>query len=114
MTALTCPKCQAEMRSYERNGVTIDQCADCRGIFLDRGELERLMDAEAGFYEKQQREPERVEERRPEPSRYEERRPEPPRYDQRKYDTDERHYGGYGGRDYKKRKKTSFLSELFD
>lgn len=111
MTVLTCPKCQAEMRSYERNGVTIDQCGDCRGIFLDRGELERLMDAEAGFYSKQQREPERVEERRPEPPRYEERRPEPPRYDERKYDTDERHYGGYYG---KKRKKTSFLSELFD
>ncbi len=97
------------MRSYERNGVTIDQCSDCRGIFLDRGELERLIDAEAGFYEKQAREAApRVEERRPEP-RYEERRPEP-RYDERKYDTDERHYGGYG----KKRKKTSFLSELFD
>lgn len=89
------------MRSYERNGVTIDQCADCRGIFLDRGELERLMDAEAGFYAKQQREPERVEERRP----------EPPRYDERKYDTDERHYGGYYG---KKKKRHSFLSELFD
>lgn len=111
MTALTCPKCQAEMRSYERNGVTIDQCADCRGIFLDRGELERLMDAEAGFYEKQ-RESERVEERRPEPPRYEERRPEPPRYDERKYDTDERHYSGYGYG--KKKKKHSFLSELFD
>lgn len=44
---LTCPKCQGEMRSYERNGVNVDQCGDCRGIFLDRGELERLVDAEA-------------------------------------------------------------------
>jgi uncharacterized protein len=34
------------MRQYERNGVTVDQCGDCRGIFLDRGELERLVDAE--------------------------------------------------------------------
>ena len=103
------------MRSYERNGVTIDQCSDCRGIFLDRGELERLFDAEASFYEKS-REPERQErseERRPEPPRYEERRPEPPRYDERKYDSDERHYSGYGG-GYKKKKKSSFLSELFD
>jgi len=31
---------------HERNGVHVDQCGDCRGIFLDRGELERLMDAE--------------------------------------------------------------------
>jgi len=42
---LICPKCQGEMRTYERNGVLIDQCDDCRGIFLDRGEIERLIDA---------------------------------------------------------------------
>lgn len=34
------------MRSYERSGVIVDQCTDCRGIFLDRGELDRLIDAE--------------------------------------------------------------------
>ena len=34
------------MRQYERSGVTVDQCLECRGIFLDRGELERLVDAE--------------------------------------------------------------------
>ena len=43
------PKCQGLMRTYERSGVTVDQCADCRGIFLDRGELERLVDAEQGW-----------------------------------------------------------------
>ena len=43
---LTCPKCHGHMRTYERNGVHVDQCADCRGIFLDRGELDRLIDAE--------------------------------------------------------------------
>ncbi|TQS44888.1 zf-TFIIB domain-containing protein [Cryptosporangium phraense] len=43
---MICPKCQAPMRQYERAGVTIDQCSECRGIFLDRGELERLVDAE--------------------------------------------------------------------
>jgi Zn-finger nucleic acid-binding protein len=36
------------MRTYERNGILIDQCEDCRGIFLDRGELEQLLDAERG------------------------------------------------------------------
>lgn len=50
-TALTCPKCRADMSSYERNGVTIDQCTGCRGIFLDRGELERLVDAEGAYYQ---------------------------------------------------------------
>ena len=43
---LTCPKCHGTMRTYERNGVHVDQCAECRGIFLDRGELDRLIDAE--------------------------------------------------------------------
>ena len=32
-TDLVCPKCQGLMRTYERSGVTVDQCADCRGIF---------------------------------------------------------------------------------
>ena len=38
------------MRTYERNGVHVDQCAECRGIFLDRGELERLVDAETAWH----------------------------------------------------------------
>lgn len=51
--SLTCPKCHADMRSYERNGVTVDQCSECRGIFLDRGELERLVDAENSWHDRQ-------------------------------------------------------------
>ncbi len=39
------------MRTYERNGVHVDQCTDCRGIFLDRGELDRLIDAEYSWHE---------------------------------------------------------------
>ena len=50
MNPLVCPKCGSDMRAYERNGVTIDQCTGCRGIFLDRGELEKLTDAEASYY----------------------------------------------------------------
>ena len=37
------------MRTYERNGVHVDQCSECRGIFLDRGELDRLIDAEKSW-----------------------------------------------------------------
>jgi uncharacterized protein len=47
---LTCPKCHGTMRTYERNGVHVDQCAECRGIFLDRGELDRLIDAENSWH----------------------------------------------------------------
>jgi uncharacterized protein len=38
------------MRSYERNGVVVDQCTGCGGLFLDRGELERLAEAEGSHY----------------------------------------------------------------
>ena len=46
---LICPKCHDTMKSYERNGVTLEQCNECRGIFLDRGELEHLVAAEARY-----------------------------------------------------------------
>lgn len=87
--SLLCPKCHNVMHQYERNGVVVDQCTECKGLFLDRGELEKLTKAENGWY---------GEERRPEP-RYEERR----RYD------DDDHY-----RYSKKNKRRSFLEELFD
>lgn len=49
METLMCPKCMAPLRSIERNGVTIERCMECGGIFLDRGELERLIQAEREF-----------------------------------------------------------------
>ncbi|HET6859116.1 MAG TPA: zf-TFIIB domain-containing protein [Streptomyces sp.] len=39
---MQCPKCHAPMQTYNRNGVQIEQCSGCRGIFLDYGELESL------------------------------------------------------------------------
>lgn len=49
MTLMPCPKCEAPMRTHRRNGVTIEQCVECRGIFLDVGELEQLIGAESSF-----------------------------------------------------------------
>ena len=46
---MTCPKCKSPMRKHRRNGVTIEQCTKCHGIFLDRGELEQLLGAESSF-----------------------------------------------------------------
>jgi len=111
MQTMTCPKCQGAMRTYERSGITVDQCSECRGIFLDRGELERLVDAEAAFNapppvapQAPRREPEydrpRYDDRRYEEKRYEDK----PRYDER-----------YGNQQYPHRKKKkSFFDELFD
>ena len=36
------------MLEYERTTILVEQCQECRGIFLDYGELERLIDAEGG------------------------------------------------------------------
>ena len=83
---LTCPKCAASMRQYERNGVTVDQCTECRGLFLDRGELEHLLDAEKAWSSAP---------------------PAPPMPSQPAPTY------GYRGHQYPKKKK-SFLSELFD
>lgn len=49
-TTLVCPKCASPMRSYERSGLIVDQCTGCRGLFLDRGELERLIEAQDTHY----------------------------------------------------------------
>lgn len=49
-SGLRCPKCQGGMKSFERNGIFIDRCTQCGGLFLDRGELERLVEAEAAYY----------------------------------------------------------------
>ena len=100
-TDLICPKCQGLMRTYERSGVTVDQCADCRGIFLDRGELERLVDAEQGWQRGQPAASERDDERGRQqsiPNPFKDR------------DDDDRRYSEGS----KKRRKKSFFDELFD
>lgn len=105
MSGLTCPKCQGDMRSYERNGVTIDQCSSCRGIFLDRGELERLIDAESAWNSANAAPPPPSRDARSYGERDDHRRDRRP-----SYDSDDDHRGGhYGG----KRKK-SFLQQLLD
>jgi Zn-finger nucleic acid-binding protein len=45
-----CPKCQNLLQTVDRRGVHIEQCQGCRGIFLDRGELEQIVNAEQSFY----------------------------------------------------------------
>ena len=49
MAQLICPKCDAPLHRFERSGVVIERCTDCRGIFLDRGELEHLIDVEGAL-----------------------------------------------------------------
>lgn len=107
-----CPKCTNAMRQYERNDVIIDQCTECGGIFLDRGELERLAQAEANYYNPQAAMPlpprdqqvqQRFDERQYDDPRRDERRYDEPRYDERRYDDrrrDERYYKHSSDRGY--------------
>lgn len=41
---MQCPICQAELRMSERHGIEIDYCPTCRGIWLDRGELDKIIE----------------------------------------------------------------------
>jgi Zn-finger nucleic acid-binding protein len=38
------------MRTVDRGGVHIEQCSQCRGVFLDAGELEQILSAEERYY----------------------------------------------------------------
>jgi Zn-finger nucleic acid-binding protein len=109
-TDLICPKCQGPMRTYERNSVTVDQCTDCRGIFLDRGELERLVDAEQGWQRSHPASRDRDDARDYDRDRSRDRPsgiPNP----FKDYDDDDRRRYSEGSQ---KRRKKSFFDELFD
>ncbi|MGH3906084.1 MAG: zf-TFIIB domain-containing protein [Pseudonocardiaceae bacterium] len=47
---MTCPKCHGSLRTVDKHGVRLEQCENCRGIFLDHGELEQLLQAEQRYY----------------------------------------------------------------
>lgn len=48
MPLLLCPNDNASMTSVNRNSVEFDMCPTCRGVWLDRGELEKLIEAGSG------------------------------------------------------------------
>ena len=108
-TDLVCPKCQGRMRTYERTGVTVDQCGDCRGIFLDRGELERLVDAEQGWQRSHREHDRHRGYDRDDDDEYDRRPGFPIPFGDR--DDDDRRRYGQGGH---KRRRKSFFDELFD
>ncbi|MDM7325285.1 MAG: zf-TFIIB domain-containing protein [Thermus sp.] len=43
MPLLLCPQCGVGMREVERKGLLLDVCPQCGGVWLDKGELERLL-----------------------------------------------------------------------
>lgn len=51
LCAVICPKCQNMMKTVDKGGVHLEQCESCRGIFLDHGELEQIVNAESAYYQ---------------------------------------------------------------
>ena len=41
---LLCPACMVEMQITERQGVEVDYCPQCRGVWLERGELDKILE----------------------------------------------------------------------
>ena len=106
---MKCPRCESTMLDeMDRDGITIDRCKSCRGIWLDRGELEKLI-ARAGAADDQgDAVPRQVPERR--------RDDDSDRYrahdDSDRYKVrDDRHRDEYH---YKKKKRGSWLGDIFE
>lgn len=109
--SLTCPKCQGKMRTVGHAGVSVEVCKQCRGVFLDRGELEHMMAAEAQFFGLTPPEPD------PTPI-VDYDRPQRPAKQSRRDSADEsrRNYDKVRPDKLrpKKKKKKTFLEEFFD
>ena len=85
---MKCPIDGTQLMMTDRAGVEIDYCPSCRGVWLDRGELDKIIERSA------------TNPRAPQHAAQ-------PRYDSG--------YSGYHGKPYKKKKKReSFLKEIFD
>jgi len=47
--SMRCPKCGSELVAIEYQGIEVDKCIACEGIWLDCGELEQVASKEGGF-----------------------------------------------------------------
>ena len=105
MPLLMCPNCNEGMQEVRRNEVQLDVCPKCRGVWLDRGELEKLLHSAREVDADYERERESWIR-------------QPPAYRPQSHE-DYRHQGRYNqpqpqhGR-YHKRKKFSDLFDIFD
>ncbi|HEY8560932.1 MAG TPA: zf-TFIIB domain-containing protein [Pyrinomonadaceae bacterium] len=90
---MNCPVCNVALTMTERQGVEIDYCPRCRGVWLDRGELDKIIDRSAESQPRHQNEP---------------------RYENREHQESRGHYKQHDDYKYNRKKKESFLSDLFD
>ena len=50
MKQMNCPVCNVPLAMADRQGVEIDYCPQCRGVWLDRGELDKIIERSAGEF----------------------------------------------------------------
>ncbi|MBS0639852.1 MAG: zf-TFIIB domain-containing protein [Proteobacteria bacterium] len=46
---MPCPRCQVALLMTDRQGIEIDYCPKCRGVWLDRGELDKIIERSAQY-----------------------------------------------------------------
>ncbi|KAB8314489.1 hypothetical protein SD81_037345 [Tolypothrix campylonemoides VB511288] len=98
---MKCPNCDVALAMTDRQGIEIDYCPQCRGVWLDRGELDKLIErAGAPAPRAAQAAPPPVQPAHAQP---------PPAYPPQ-----QQHGYGYGQGHYKYKKKKNLLGELFD
>ncbi len=90
---MDCPVCKVELKMSERQGIEIDYCPQCRGVWLDRGELDKII--------------ERSEQA---PSPPQQPQQPPPRTEPKR----ESQFDDYYDDRERKRRKRGFLGDLFD
>lgn len=112
---MLCPRdCGAELLMMERSGIEIDYCPKCRGVWLDRGELDKILERSAT--------PAPAPAPAPAPQGYAPtipNQPLPPQHDpryreRRDYDDDDDDYKYRNDPYYKKKRKKDWLGDLFD
>ena len=101
---MKCPICNVDLLMMDKQGVEIDYCPKCRGVWLDRGELEKLVAKLSPQPGERVDDDERKYERRSDDEDH--------KYD-RKDDEYTKSYG-YGGKQPKKKSKLSFLTDLLE
>ncbi len=101
---MNCPVDNEVLQMSERQGVEVDYCRRCRGVWLDRGELDKIMERAAVELVPGDDRPDRRE-------RYDSDRYDSDRYDSDRYDRDRDDWG----RGHQRRhKKKSFLNDIFE
>lgn len=102
---MQCPVCDEKMKEVDRSGVMVDICPGCKGVWLDRGELDKLISLSEG--QQASAAPERPEAPRERP--LETRRPE---YDERERHGD--HRDDRTAQDGHGRRKGSLLADILE